>query len=132
MLMIVRREEKKSGKKFNFSINDEHCFCFIYIFLFHSFSFSFHSFRQQFFFLLHSSICSSLNVPISSSSVNNFLQCISVDGQIGFVYNSDVEPVHVISISKPLIPPTNNSSTSLTMSNFFHRKTGYLSCFFQC
>jgi hypothetical protein len=130
MLMIVWEREKKVAKKrFNFSINDEHCFCFIHIFLFHSFSFSFRSSRQRlfflFFFFLHSSICSSLNVPISSSSVNNFLQCVSVDGQIGFVYNTDVEPLHVISISKPLITPstTNNSSN---MSNFFHRKTGYL------
>lgn len=56
-----------------------------------------------------------LNVPISSSSVNNFLQCISADGQIGFVYNTDVEPVHVISISKP-------KHSSSTMSNFFQRK----------
>ncbi|CAF0966375.1 unnamed protein product [Rotaria sordida] len=69
-----------------------------------------------------------LNVPISSSSVNNFLQCVSVDGQIGFVYNTDVEPLHVISISKPLITTitkTNNHNhlTSLKMSNFFHRKT---------
>ncbi|CAF3600044.1 unnamed protein product [Rotaria sp. Silwood1] len=70
-----------------------------------------------------------LNVPISSSSVNNFLQCVSVDGQIGFVYNTDVEPLHVISISKPsitTITKTNNNHnhlTSLKMSNFFHRKT---------
>jgi len=78
-----------------------------------------------FFSFLYSSICSSLNVPISSSSVNNFLQCVSIDGQIGFVYNTDVEPLHVISISKPLITP----STSLTMSNFFHRKTGLINIF---
>ncbi|CAF1327509.1 unnamed protein product [Rotaria magnacalcarata] len=69
-----------------------------------------------------------LNVPISSSSVNNFLQCVSVDGQIGFVYNTDVEPLHVISISKPIITTltkthSNSHLSSLKMSNFFHRKT---------
>ncbi|CAF1669489.1 unnamed protein product, partial [Adineta ricciae] len=65
-----------------------------------------------------------LNVPISSSSVNNFLQCVSADGQVGFVNNSDVEPLHVISISKPLIStPNYPNSTSFTMSNLFHRKT---------
>ncbi|CAF0718876.1 unnamed protein product [Adineta steineri] len=70
-----------------------------------------------------------LNVPISSSSVNNFLQCVSVDGQIGFVYNADVEPLHVISISKPLISSTTKTNnhhhhlTPSTMSNFFHRKS---------
>ncbi|UJR31073.1 hypothetical protein I4U23_018582 [Adineta vaga] len=69
-----------------------------------------------------------LNVPISSSSVNNFLQCVSADGQIGFVNNTDVEPLHVISISKSLIPTATTAthhqhSTSLIMSNLFHRKT---------
>ena len=125
---------KWQKERFNFSINTEHCRCFFSIRFF-----SFRSFRQRFsssssfpslFFpfllllLLHSSICSSLNVPISSSSVNNFLQCVSVDGQIGLVYNTDVEPVHVISISKPSIIP----STSSTMSHFFHRKTGSILC----
>ncbi|CAF2753371.1 unnamed protein product [Rotaria sp. Silwood2] len=53
-----------------------------------------------------------------------------VYGQIGFVYNTDVEPLHVISISKPpsitTLTKTNNNHnhlTSLKMSNFFHRKT---------
>ncbi len=101
---------------------------YIYFFFFHSFSFSFRSSRFLFSSLSssHSSICSSLNVPISSSSVNNFLQCVSVDGQIGFVYNSDVEPLHVISISKQLITTTSNNHHHSTMSNFFHRKTGLI------
>jgi len=137
MLMIVWEREKKKWqkKRFNFSINDEHCLCFIciYIYFFSIRSlFRFVHFDIFFFFFflffLHSSICSSLNVPISSSSVNNFLQCVSVDGQIGFVYNTDVEPLHVISISKPLITPPiiNHFSTSSIMNNFFHRKTGFL------
>ena len=122
---------KWQKKRFNFSINTEHCWCFFSI----RSPFSFRSSRQRFFsfsssfaflplllLLLHSSICSSLNVPISSSSVNNFLQCVSVDGQIGLVYNTDVEPVHVISISKPIT----TLSTSSTMSHFFHRKTGLI------
>lgn len=106
----------------------------IYIFLFHSFSFFFVSFISTtafFSFSSFASICSSLNVPISSSSVNNFLQCVSADGQIGFVYNTDVEPLHVISISKPIITTltkTHNHTplTSIKMSNFFHRITGQI------
>ena len=65
-----------------------------------------------------SSICSSLNVP----SVNNIIQCIAADGQIGFVSNTDVEPLHIVSIAKPVTTPPTQS----TMSNFFHRKTGEL------
>jgi hypothetical protein len=62
MLMIVweRGGKKVAKKRFNFSINDEHCFCFIHIFLFHSFSFSFRSSRQRLFL---SSSSSSFTLP---------------------------------------------------------------------
>ncbi|CAF3996547.1 unnamed protein product [Rotaria sp. Silwood2] len=67
-----------------------------------------------------------LHIPDSSSSINNFLQCVSVDGQIGFVYNSDVEPLHVISISKQRITTPPNSASS-TMNYIFHRKIDMIS-----
>ncbi|CAF3376351.1 unnamed protein product [Rotaria sp. Silwood1] len=64
-----------------------------------------------------------LHIPDTSSSINNFLQCVTIDGQIGFVYNSDVEPLHVISIAKQTITTPSNS-TSSTMNYIFHRKIG--------
>ncbi|CAF1010714.1 unnamed protein product [Adineta steineri] len=60
-----------------------------------------------------------LDIPISSTSINNFIQCISADGQIGFVYNNNVEPLHVITIPKQTI-----NTTSSTMNHIFYRKTG--------
>ncbi|UJR15588.1 hypothetical protein I4U23_002524 [Adineta vaga] len=60
-----------------------------------------------------------LDIPSSSSSIKNFIQCIAVDGQIGFVYNSDVEPLHIITLSKQ----TTNTTTP-AMSQIFSRKTG--------
>jgi len=54
-------------------------------------------------------IYSSLHIPISS----NIIQCIAVDGQIGFVENHNVEPLHFISINK-----------QSTINTMFHRKTG--------
>lgn len=50
-----------------------------------------------------------LHIPISS----NIIQCIAVDGQIGFVENHNVEPLHFISINK-----------QSTIDTMFHRKTG--------
>lgn len=73
--------------------------------------------RNNFF-----SICSSLNVP----TVNNIIQCVSADGQIGFVHNTDVEPLHIVSITKPLTNSATTTSTHSSMSNFFHRKTGLI------
>jgi hypothetical protein len=64
----------------------------------------------------------SLHIP-TSSATDSFIQCVSLDGQIGFVYNKDVEPLHVISISS-----TTNSESS-TMNQIFHRKTGKLEFF---
>lgn len=89
--------------------------------LFHFRSFVRSSGQNDFF-----SICSSLNVP----TVNNIIQCVSADGQIGFVSNTDVEPLHIVSIAKPIL--NSNSSTYSTMSNFFQRKGGKIRrcCFF--
>ncbi len=42
------------------------------------------------------------------------IQCVSIDGQIGFVDNNNVEPLHLISINSP----------SSAMNYIFHRKTG--------
>ncbi len=64
-------------------------------------------------------IYSSLDIPVSPSSINSIIQCVSVTGQIGFVYNNDVEPLHVISLPKQTI-----NSTSSTMDHIFSRKTG--------
>ena len=61
----------------------------------------------------------SLDIPSSSSSIKNFIQCVTVDGQIGFVYISDVEPLHTQTPSKQ----TTNSSPT-TMNHIFSRKTG--------
>lgn len=38
---------------------------------------------------------------------------MSIDGQIGFVENENVEPIHVINLPQ-----------SVTMNSIFHRKTG--------
>jgi len=38
---------------------------------------------------------------------------VSIDGQIGFIDNENVEPIHVISLAKPY-----------PMNSIFHRKTG--------
>jgi hypothetical protein len=72
-------------------------------------------YEKLFFF---SCISSSLNIPISSSTGNNFIQCVSVDGQIGLVYNNHVEPIHIIPTSKSI------STTTTTMNQLFQRKTG--------
>ena len=118
---VQRATQKRQREReiFNFSIKNEHGFCFVCCFFF--------LYRRRRSlrccpldrFVL-SSICSSLNVP----TINNIIQCISTDGQIGFVYNTDVEPLHIVSISKPLTSPSPSSSSTSTMSNFFHRKTG--------
>ena len=54
---------------------------------------------------------SSSSLHISQST--NLIQCVSIDGQIGFVENEFVEPVHVINLPQ-----------SITMNSIFHRKTG--------
>ena len=133
------REREKENERFNFSIRDEHGLCSAGLYICFSFLLSlslslslilfsnrrsrcaffshFVSFRSSSSAILFlSSICSSLNVP----TVNNLIQCVAVDGQIGFVSHTDVEPLHIVSIAKPLTTPT----TPSTMSNFFHRKTG--------
>ncbi|CAF1083568.1 unnamed protein product [Adineta ricciae] len=60
-----------------------------------------------------------LDIPSSSSSIKNFIQCVTVDGQIGFVYISDVEPLHTQAPSKQTI-----NSSPATMNHIFSRKTG--------
>lgn len=47
------------------------------------------------------------------SQSTNLIQCVSIDGQIGFVENENVEPIHVINLPQ-----------SITMNSIFHRKTG--------
>ncbi|CAF3336441.1 unnamed protein product [Rotaria socialis] len=72
--------------------------------------------------------CLQVSPISSSSSTDDFLQCVSVDGQIGYVYNIDVEPLHIISFSKQNITTaaatTTTNSPSSTMNYIFHRKTG--------
>ena len=55
----------------------------------------------------------SLSSSLHNSQSTNLIQCVSVDGQIGFVENENVEPIHVINLPQ-----------SVTMNSIFHRKTG--------
>ncbi|CAF4023270.1 unnamed protein product [Rotaria magnacalcarata] len=71
--------------------------------------------------------CLRVSPICSSSTTDDFLQCVSVDGQIGYVYNIDVEPLHIISFSKQNITAAAAATThsaSSTMNYIFHRKTG--------
>ncbi|CAM4746558.1 unnamed protein product [Rotaria magnacalcarata] len=70
--------------------------------------------------------CLRVSPICSSSTTDDFLQCVSVDGQIGYVYNIDVEPLHIISFSKQNITAAaaTTHSASSTMNYIFHRKTG--------
>ena len=51
----------------------------------------------------------SLHIPLAS----NIIQCIASNGQIGFVENNNIEPLHIISFTK-----------QSTVNTMFHRKTG--------
>ena len=64
---------------------------------------------------------SSLNIPQVTSMVTNVIRCVSIDGHIGFVDNDCVEPVHVVSLTKPTV----NTTPSSTMNHLFQRRTGW-------